>query len=98
LGFLKNFKRLNVAITRAQALLVVVGSADVLKLDPHWCELIDYARSKGCYVGPEMQTAQNEALQFLKSLNERSDGDDADDGQEQPLDGDIAPRPNDELI
>lgn len=36
LGFLHNPKRFNVAITRAQALLIVVGNPNVLRLDFHW--------------------------------------------------------------
>jgi hypothetical protein len=51
LGFLDNPKRFNVAITRAQALLVVVGNPSVLTLDPHWRELIRLAVAKGAYRG-----------------------------------------------
>ncbi|NXJ88725.1 SDE3 helicase, partial [Corythaixoides concolor] len=36
LGFLKNPKRFNVAITRAKALLIVVGNPAVLSKDHHW--------------------------------------------------------------
>lgn len=31
-----SFQRLNVAITRAKALLIVVGNPAVLSKDPHW--------------------------------------------------------------
>ena len=51
LGFLDNPKRFNVAITRAQALLVVVGNPSVLMLDPHWRELIRLCVAKGAYRG-----------------------------------------------
>ena len=40
LGFLDNPKRFNVAITRAQALLIVVGNPKVLASDVHWRELL----------------------------------------------------------
>ena len=51
LGFLQNPKRFNVAITRAQAMLIVVGNPDVLKHDAHWNALLEYAVSESCYVG-----------------------------------------------
>ena len=53
LGFLQNPKRFNVAITRAQAMLIVVGNPDVLKHDEHWNALLEYAVSQNCYVGCE---------------------------------------------
>ncbi|KAI0294856.1 hypothetical protein B0F90DRAFT_1820973 [Multifurca ochricompacta] len=36
MGFLQNRQRLNVAITRAQALLITIGDPDVLGKDPLW--------------------------------------------------------------
>ncbi|KAI0646633.1 P-loop containing nucleoside triphosphate hydrolase protein [Trametes meyenii] len=36
LGFVSNPRRFNVAVTRAQALLIVVGDASVLCIDPLW--------------------------------------------------------------
>uniref|UniRef100_A0A1B0DII1 DNA2/NAM7 helicase-like C-terminal domain-containing protein n=1 Tax=Phlebotomus papatasi TaxID=29031 RepID=A0A1B0DII1_PHLPP len=43
-GFLNNPKRLNVALTRAQALLIVVGNVDTLQTDPTWNEFIDFCK------------------------------------------------------
>lgn len=40
LGFWRNPKRFNVAITRAKALLAVVGHPLVLARDEHWRELL----------------------------------------------------------
>ncbi|NXT73720.1 SDE3 helicase, partial [Zapornia atra] len=51
LGFLKNPKRLNVAITRAKALLIVVGNPAVLSKDPHWLRFLRYCREEGGYTG-----------------------------------------------
>ena len=39
--------RFNVAITRAKALLVVVGNPNLLSLDSHWREFIRYTVEKG---------------------------------------------------
>jgi superfamily I DNA and/or RNA helicase len=43
LGFCANPKRLNVAISRAQALLIIVGNGNLFgKHDPHWRFLLQY--------------------------------------------------------
>lgn len=41
LGFLSSEKRFNVAVTRAQAGLIIIGDPDILALEPLW-------RSKSC--------------------------------------------------
>ena len=51
LGFLVNPKRFNVAITRAQALLIIVGNPKVLWEGNHWQSLIRYCKEKGAYTG-----------------------------------------------
>ncbi|KAJ9601053.1 hypothetical protein L9F63_000788, partial [Diploptera punctata] len=50
LGFLQNPK-VNVALTRAKALLIVVGNPNVLQCDFHWRELIMFCRKNGSYIG-----------------------------------------------
>ncbi|XP_067448390.1 putative helicase mov-10-B.2 [Thunnus thynnus] len=51
LGFVKNEKRFNVAVTRAKALLIVVGNPRVLNTDPIWARFIQYCRDEGGYTG-----------------------------------------------
>ncbi|NWU65838.1 SDE3 helicase, partial [Pterocles burchelli] len=51
LGFLKNPKRFNVAITRAKALLIVVGNPAVLSKDQHWHRFLRYCQDEGGYTG-----------------------------------------------
>ena len=67
IGFLKDRKRFNVAITRAQALLIVIGNPNILYQvtshlsdseinnysveDSEWRQLLDYAQRLGCYQG-----------------------------------------------
>ncbi|XP_064616004.1 LOW QUALITY PROTEIN: RNA helicase Mov10l1-like [Liolophura sinensis] len=51
LGFLSNPKRFNVSITRAQALLIVIGNPFVLSQDPYWEPLIGYSVESGAYTG-----------------------------------------------
>jgi RNA helicase armi len=50
LGFLKCEKRMNVAISRARALLVVFGKESVLGQDSNWNHLIQYTKNNGTYV------------------------------------------------
>lgn len=51
LGFVKNDKRFNVAVTRAKALLIVVGNPVVLSTDSTWHKFIQYVQDKEGYTG-----------------------------------------------
>lgn len=51
LGFVKNEKRFNVAITRAQALLIIIGNPFTLETDPNWRSMIDHTVRFGGYKG-----------------------------------------------
>ena len=50
LGFVRDARRLNVALTRAKRGLVVVGDAVTLSNSHHWSALIDSCRRRGCVV------------------------------------------------
>ncbi|TFK28518.1 RNA helicase [Coprinopsis marcescibilis] len=54
LGFVANPRRFNVAVTRAQALLIVIGDPQVLGLDPLWRSFLNYVDCQGGWVGPEI--------------------------------------------
>ncbi|XP_063011951.1 RNA helicase Mov10l1-like [Melospiza melodia melodia] len=56
LGFLCNPKRFNVAITRAKALLIVVGNPHVLVKDPCFCALLEYSLMNRVYIGCDLPT------------------------------------------
>jgi superfamily I DNA and/or RNA helicase len=49
IGFLKDFRRLNVALTRAMKKLVIVGDFSTLASHPLYAELIKHVESKGLY-------------------------------------------------
>ncbi|KAI8503649.1 hypothetical protein Bbelb_186200 [Branchiostoma belcheri] len=51
LGFLSNPKRFNVSVTRAQALLIMVGNPHVLGQDPYWLSMLQYCVDQGAYTG-----------------------------------------------
>ncbi|XP_055615807.1 putative helicase MOV-10 isoform X2 [Toxorhynchites rutilus septentrionalis] len=52
-GFLCNEKRLNVAITRARALMIIVGNPDTLQLDLHWYSLLKYCVDNNGFKGSQ---------------------------------------------
>uniref|UniRef100_A0A669P0X8 RNA helicase n=1 Tax=Phasianus colchicus TaxID=9054 RepID=A0A669P0X8_PHACC len=54
LGFLSNPKRFNVAITRAKALLIVIGNPHLLVKDPCFCALLEYSLINNAYVGCDL--------------------------------------------
>ncbi|KAL6432341.1 hypothetical protein ACFW04_006753 [Cataglyphis niger] len=51
LGFIASPKRLNVAITRARALLIILGNPKLLALDPYWRSILTYCIDHDSYTG-----------------------------------------------
>nr|MDW8081930.1 IGHMBP2 family helicase [Candidatus Calescibacterium sp.] len=49
-GFLSDARRLNVAITRARAKLVVIGDSTTLSRDDLWKTFLDFVRKRGRYL------------------------------------------------
>ena len=49
IGFLRDKRRLNVAITRAKRKLIIVGDAKTLSVDRTYAKLIDYISKEGLY-------------------------------------------------
>jgi len=61
LGFVANEKRFNVAITRAKALLIVVGCAKVLSLDRNsWLPFLRFCHENGSIVGEDWEPPTEE--------------------------------------
>lgn len=48
-GFLQDWRRLNVAITRAKRGLVIVGDSQTLSSDENWRALVDWCRNEGVF-------------------------------------------------
>ncbi|TFK72809.1 RNA helicase [Pluteus cervinus] len=53
LGFVASPRRFNVAVTRAQSMLIIVGDPHVLSLDPLWRSFLNYIYVNGGWTGPE---------------------------------------------
>ena len=50
-GLLSDSRRFNVAVTRGQALCVVIGNPRCLGSDPYWREYVEASRKSGGYYG-----------------------------------------------
>lgn len=53
LGFVKNPKRFNVAVTRAQSLLIIVGNPYLLQRDRCWGSMIRFCHENKAYTGDD---------------------------------------------
>ncbi|CAL9186896.1 unnamed protein product [Musa hybrid cultivar] len=49
IGFVSDFRRMNVGLTRAKSSVLVVGSASTLMQDNHWSNLVTSAKDRNCY-------------------------------------------------
>ncbi|KAL0566482.1 hypothetical protein V5O48_015530 [Marasmius crinis-equi] len=67
LGFVANPHRFNVAITRAQALLIVIGNPLVLGLDPLWRSFLNYVHVNGGWRGKVPSWDTHEAVDTSES-------------------------------
>ncbi|KAH9477519.1 Putative helicase mov-10-B.1 [Psilocybe cubensis] len=76
LGFVANPRRFNVAITRAQALLIIIGDPQVLSLDPLWRSFLNYIYLNGGWIGPDIpwdpNTAVDEAGGYDKAIRQNA--------------------------
>ncbi|GAB0097443.1 hypothetical protein DMENIID0001_130800 [Sergentomyia squamirostris] len=66
-GFLNNPKRLNVALTRAQGLLIVVGNMNTLQKDDLWCEFIDFCKENRLIYEPPVRKIVQKPKQTKQS-------------------------------
>ncbi|KAF9457927.1 P-loop containing nucleoside triphosphate hydrolase protein [Collybia nuda] len=79
LGFVTNPRRFNVAVTRAQSLLIVIGNPTILSLDPLWRRFLNFIRNKGGWTGtkitwdPEEPVSSDRMLFYDEELRERAE-------------------------
>ncbi|XP_061178747.1 putative helicase MOV-10 [Saccostrea echinata] len=91
LGFLRNPKRLNVTLTRAKALLIVIGDPNTLSQDQYWKGFIDFCIANKAYTGVDFagdEEMVEDIMQRLNNINintsllDEDDDDDDDPGDE----------------
>lgn len=91
LGFLRNPKRLNVTLTRAKALLIVIGDPNTLSQDKYWKGFIDFCVASKAYTGVDFvedDEMVDDIMQRLDAINlngglsEEEEDDDDDPGDE----------------
>lgn len=69
MSFIFSAKRFNVAITRAKALLIVVGNPFIITHDNNWNTFLKYCLELNCYVGCDLPTELDEKTPlFLAAL------------------------------
>ncbi|KAE8670329.1 putative RNA helicase SDE3 [Hibiscus syriacus] len=70
LGFLSNPRRFNVAITRAIALLVIIGNPHIIAKDPYWSQLIWRCADNNSYQGCALPEKQEVYVDEVPALEE----------------------------
>ncbi|CAO1431408.1 unnamed protein product [Diamesa hyperborea] len=73
IGFLKSEKRMNVVLTRAKCLLIIVGNPETLQKDQNWNSFIHFCKDNKACVGERFRvkrmTDQEETLVAVFNLN-----------------------------
>lgn len=100
LGFLRNPKRFNVAVTRAKAMLIVIGNPHVpCCRDPHWLSFTRFVYKRKGWVGSEApesvkraegdddEMEGNEERSLLDAVASLGFGDDSDEAGTSNLSG-----------
>lgn len=70
LGFLCDPRRFNVALTRAKALLIIVGNPRLLSLDKYWRSLLKYCMENNAYCGVKLSSTAFDGANDVKEIKE----------------------------
>ncbi|KAG0152337.1 hypothetical protein CROQUDRAFT_649720, partial [Cronartium quercuum f. sp. fusiforme G11] len=69
-GLIFEAQRFNVAMTRAKELMIVVGNASTLTVDPHWRSFYHFTRRMGAYEGEPVEGLED-SVADVSVLEER---------------------------
>lgn len=69
IGFLRDPRRLNVALTRAKFGLMILGNPKALNKDKLWNHLLTFFRSRGCLVEGQIDNLQLSSVQLSRFQN-----------------------------
>lgn len=59
LGFVADPRRLNVVITRAKCLVVIIGDPHTLKLDENWLRMMEYCMANDSFLQSDKKFSFN---------------------------------------
>ncbi|TRY89114.1 hypothetical protein DNTS_011152 [Danionella cerebrum] len=90
IGFLSNEKRFNVAMTRAKALLIVVGNPVILSKDSTWQRFIQYCELEQGYTGFSHNDAEGED-DLVRRITSLKIGAEVPDSEESPFQQHVHP-------
>lgn len=87
LGFVANEKRFNVAVTRAKALLIVVGNPRVLEIDEeNWLPLLRCCSSNAAWAGENWVEGEATSEEEVDTFEVVEDSSSDEDEQEEEWD------------
>uniref|UniRef100_A0A803LMN9 Helicase MAGATAMA 3 n=1 Tax=Chenopodium quinoa TaxID=63459 RepID=A0A803LMN9_CHEQI len=99
IGFVSDFRRMNVGITRARSSILVVGSASTLKRDKHWSNLVEAAVKNNSLFEVIMVYSAHAPVtkpyasfvsdEHMKSMKVEVEPDDFDEEMYAPIYGDV---------
>jgi superfamily I DNA and/or RNA helicase len=69
IGFLENRRRINVALTRAQHGLIIVGNKETLSVDTKWKNLIKILEEEKCIVNG-VEDAKKKIISLINSIHD----------------------------